>query len=128
MFLNHLFKTCLHDRLFSVINTVTFGRQLCVLEVSVKSASVCLRFQHLVTFLFSGSMCTFCYLLTVVFSQLSFVTKELQCETVCVNVARYQNDFAGVSCRTLSQRYYYQALALCPELGKQISVQQCTCW
>jgi len=38
----------------------------------------------------------------------------------CVTgLARYQNDFAGVPCRTLSQRYYYQALTLCPELGEQ---------
>jgi len=34
-------------------------------------------------------------------------------------VARYQHDFAGVSSRTLSQRYYYQALTLCPEFGEQ---------
>jgi len=40
-------------------------------------------------------------------------------------VARYQHDFAGMPCRTLSQRYYYQALTLCPELGEQNSLQQC---
>lgn len=32
-------------------------------------------------------------------------------------VARYQLDFDGMSSKILAQRYYYQALTLCPEDG-----------
>lgn len=41
---------------------------------------------------------------------------------LCSSSARYQQDYDGVPSRVLAQRYYYQALALCPSAGLYISM------
>jgi protein SMG5 len=40
-----------------------------------------------------------------------------RCLVYLGDLARYQHDYDGVASRVLSQRYYYQAFALCPENG-----------
>ena len=50
---------------------------------------------------------------------------SVSCHATYACAARYQHDFAGVSCRTLSQRYYYQAVTLCPELGELLLLLVC---
>ena len=32
--------------------------------------------------------------------------------------ARYQQEYDSIRSKMLAQRYYYQALSLCPEIGK----------
>ena len=35
--------------------------------------------------------------------------------------ARYQQDYDGMRSKALAQRYYHQALAICPQIGQSIS-------
>lgn len=40
-----------------------------------------------------------------------------RCLVYLGDLSRYQYDFDGMSSRVLAQRYYYQALSLCPDIG-----------